>query len=173
MKRYTDTRIFEFFGKVAKTMDNNAPAENVMTYEDAIADQQLERDEQFSHAKDLTTDSSGISHTAPNTAVQLQDAVDNPNDFGLAVGAKILSDADKMRFLTEFYTPPESYAWPTATRTDRGKTITCRLRRSELLKHPCLAYSPKLEGVLHCTFHSWTVLSCSLRSAFCHIRILP
>jgi len=52
-----------------------------------------------------------------------------------------------MRFLTNFYTPPESCAWPSATRFNRGKTITCRLDRSKLLKHSCLAYSPKLNGV--------------------------
>lgn len=42
------------------------------------------------------------------------------NYFGLAADQK-LSDADKLRFLTDFYTPPESYAWPTATGVDRGK----------------------------------------------------
>jgi len=31
--------------------------------------------------------------------------------LGLAVGAK-LTDADKFPYLTEFYSPPESNAWP-------------------------------------------------------------
>ena len=62
-----------------------------------------------------------------------------------------LADSDKFRFLTEFYTPPESYTWPSTTRIDRGKVITCRLRRSEILKYKCFAYSPKLNGVF-CTY---------------------
>jgi len=73
----------------------------------------------------------------------------HPNAFGLAVGEN-LSDAEKFRLLTNFYTTPESYAWPTATCNDRGKTMTCKLCRSELVKYQCFAYSPKLDGVF-CT----------------------
>jgi len=58
-----------------------------------------------------------------------------------------LSKSNKVWFLTNVYTPPESYAWPTATCVKRGKTITCRKDRSQLLKHFCLVYLLKLNKV--------------------------
>jgi hypothetical protein len=132
MKRYKDTRLSEFFTKVSKTTECLNTANG-----DASA------------ASEGTLVNSG-DVTDANTYDSVKNDENNPNDFGLAVGEK-LSDVDKLRFLTNFYTPPESYAWPTATRIDRGRTITCRLRCSELLKYPCFAYSPKLDGVF-CTY---------------------
>ncbi len=117
-----------------------------------------ENEWQISNSK--TTDFTDVDMISiPKSSSVDENNPPNRNDFGLAIGAK-LSDVDKFRFLTEFYTPPASYAWPAATRVDRGKSITCRLNRSELLKYPCFAYSPKLWGVLYifcivCNKRSW------------------
>ena len=77
------------------------------------------------------------------------------NDFGFSLSEKQLSDAEKYRFLTAFCTPPDSYDWLRASRTDRGKIISCKLRRTELLNHHCFALSLKMGGVFFAhTVHS-------------------
>ena len=141
MKRYKETRLSEVFTKISKTTSNNTLDTSVVTAETAV----VANEGSFSNATDLIDVGRVVNYSVVNDA-------NNPNDFGLAVGAN-LSDVDKLRFLTDFYTPPESYTWPTAIRIDRGKTITCRLRRSELLKYSCFAYSPKLDGVF-CTYYA-------------------
>ena len=137
MKRYKETRLSEFFSKKSKA-DECRNADN-----QRVESQTLATETETETSAPLVTAAGGITVSGTGSAANDET---HPNDFGLAIGHK-LSDADKVRFLTNLYTPPESYAWPTATRVDRGKTITCRLDRSKLLKHSCLAYSPKLNGV--------------------------
>jgi len=101
-----------------------------------------------------------LSSNLSGTPVQQCDNSFHANDFGFAIKAACeekLSDFDKLRFLVDFYTPPETFKWPSATRLDRGKIITCKLRRSELLLHRCFAYSQKLDGV----FCQYCALFCS------------
>src|SRR6218665_1603401 len=109
MKRYKETQLSEFVSKISdsKTTSNRPTLDtSAVTAETAV----VANEGSFCNATDLIVVGGVVNYSVVNDA-------NNPNDFGLAVGAN-LSDVDKLRFLTDFYAPPESYTWPTATRID-------------------------------------------------------
>lgn len=77
----------------------------------------------------------------------------HPNDFGhvVRIGADGLSDLEKYRYLTNFYTPPSPphHEWPAEVRQVKGKTVVRRLNPSILSRHDCttMAYSPMYGGL--------------------------
>lgn len=126
MKRYRETDILNFFTKRKQVSDDGNRTEEVCAGNNSIGSDRSVANEKDLEPVSLNTVSVAEPEDLGESTVT---DVGHQNDFGLAVGAK-LADSDKFRFLTEFYTPPESFAWPSTTRIDRGKVITCRLRRS-------------------------------------------
>jgi len=136
--------MFDYFRKIPKqdetVSDSSAELKEVQV--DNSSDCDTSTDVSVSDDQGESTCSKEIYNNAQQTVEDI-----HPNDFGLAVNNNRIEDSDKLRYLTEFFTPPEEFHWPSATRIDRGKLIVCKLNRTEVLKRRCLAYSPMLNGV--------------------------
>jgi hypothetical protein len=105
--------------------------------------QTLQMQEEPSTSREPSTQLTAISHAE----------LPHVNDFGHVIenGADGLSDVEKYRFLTEYYTPPPppAHEWPAEVRQVKGKQVVRRLNPSIMQRQDCatMAYSPMYRGL--------------------------